>query len=201
MLLACARMCISTSCTLALMLVNILPEHNRCLNTIQFYKCNVLRQLETTCLKTWHSLLHHIHLPWSMNGCNRNLQEELYCNDNPMQQAPYQSLSQVRNVETKVPLPTSSAELVGLCFSTHSWPPSCPPEPLPEARRPPVAPLLGPGRPLLLAPPVVLAPAEDNVICHVMHAHDLSKVESTSSYELCLHIVYLTLDSWHAYMQ
>ncbi|KAA6427870.1 MAG: hypothetical protein FRX49_02532 [Trebouxia sp. A1-2] len=36
----------------------------------------------------------------------------------------------VRSVATRVPLPTSSAELVGLCFSTHSCPPALAPPPL-----------------------------------------------------------------------
>lgn len=89
-------------------------------------------------------------------------QDMLYSQPTELPQVAYQSLSQVRKVDTKVPLPTSSAELVGLCLSTHSWPPMWPAEPLPEAPRPPVAPLLGPGRPL---PPEVLAPDQQKAGC------------------------------------
>ena len=62
----------------------------------------------------------------------------------------YQSCRKVRSVATSVPFPTSSWEVEGLCFSTHSWPPANAPEP------PPKVPL-----PLLLAPaeaPEDLAP-------------------------------------------
>ena len=48
----------------------------------------------------------------------------------------HQSVRKVRRVETRVPLPTSSEELVGLCFSTHSCPPALAAEPLPMAPRP-----------------------------------------------------------------
>lgn len=63
---------------------------------------------------------------------------------------PYQSLRKVRKVATNALLPTSSLDVVGLCFSTHSWPPA-------DAPAPPLkAPL-----PLLLGPadaPADLAP-------------------------------------------
>lgn len=62
----------------------------------------------------------------------------------------YQSLRNVRRVATSAPLPTSSLEVVGLCFSTHSWPPPDAPAPPPEA---PLPLLLGPAdAPADLAP-------------------------------------------------
>lgn len=60
---------------------------------------------------TWHQLLSH--------------EQELY-----------QSLRNVRKVATKVLLPTSSLEVVGLCFSTHSWPPAKAPAPPPKLALP-----------------------------------------------------------------
>ena len=51
-------------------------------------------------------------------------------------QSPYQSLRKVRKVATNVLLPTSSLEVVGLCFSTHSWPPAKAPAPPPKLALP-----------------------------------------------------------------
>ena len=95
----------------------------------------------------------------------RASQDMLYSQPTELPQVAYQSFSQVRKVDTKVLLPTSSAEFIGLCRSTHSWPPKWPAEPLPEAPRPPVTPLLEPGRPLLLATPEVLAPDQQKAGC------------------------------------
>lgn len=58
---------------------------------------------------------------------------------------PYQSFRNVRKVATKVLLPTSSLEVAGLCFSTHSWPPANAPAPPPRL-----------ALPLLLGPAVAL---------------------------------------------
>jgi len=69
----------------------------------------------------------------------------------------YQPCRNVRSVATRVPLPTSSAEFVGLCFSTHSCPPALAAEP------PPTAPL-----PLLLGP--AEAPEERAPACGQRHS-------------------------------
>ena len=52
------------------------------------------------------------------------------------EQAPYQSMRKVRRVATNVLLPTSSLEVVGLCFSTHSWPPAKAPAAPPQLALP-----------------------------------------------------------------